>query len=573
MSNSQLKREVNRLQSELRKIERENEALKEDIGEAVGAVSAAESLLVKTKNQIHQTLDNANTSLSESHQKVIQAYEMQQGIDAVYSRLKNMELANKKIRRCNNVKYYDFATYRKTRKLVQGIMDNMDLSMVSYELIASAVEKEHLESPEYWLTALLIAVASWKSDQKAHAYRALGQAMRLDPKKTASFMLVFNLRVGREEAAFKWFDALLDGQLMGSDKAMVLLFFSLLSKTIEDDISDESRRKVSTYIREQIDGEIAKSEETRGSAKKRISNTFRTFADNFDFPYPLISQYVSTSAQLKTCLALARNNANIINFISETVNVDEASRNEFLKQYIDFIVEDPCKAEAEVYEELERNELIIKYQGDCDAAEEAYEQTKLHDGSEFDIVTEMLDWVYTVEGRSEANPQMRKNMMVLTSSVQQDAGDDYIQFYQGLFSPNANVLIEGYEGRIDMSRPEQSNAEIETYYRGVAQAEKAEVKGVPAYVTMGVGAFTGAGLAVAVSPVLAAVGVACLMVGGGMLLINRSKKKRIDLKCEQDIRSVKNVFAEIGSEYKSLEAEYRDADLLSGKLQDKLAEL
>ena len=44
MSNSQLKREVNRLQSELRKIERENEALKEDIGEAVGAVSAAESL-------------------------------------------------------------------------------------------------------------------------------------------------------------------------------------------------------------------------------------------------------------------------------------------------------------------------------------------------------------------------------------------------------------------------------------------------------------------------------------------------------------------------------------------------
>ncbi len=573
MSNFALQREVNRLEKELQKIERENADLQAEIGTGVAAVAAAESSLIETKNKIHRTLGNADASLAQSHQRVIQAYEMQREIDVVYGRLKNMELANKKIRSCNNIKYYDFATYRKTRKIVQGIMDNMDFSMVSFELIESAVEKEHLESPEYWLTALLIAVASWKNDQKEHAYRALDRAMKLDPKKTASFMLVFNLRVGREEAAFKWFDALLDGQLMGSDKAMVLLFFSLLSKTIEDDITDESRRKVSAYIRKQIDDEIEKSEETRGSAKTRISTAFRTFADNFDFPYPLISQYVSTSARLKSSLALARNNANIINFISGIINVDEASRNEFLKQYIDFIVEDPCKAESEVYEEIERNELIIKHQGDLDAAERAYEQAKLHDDSEFDIVAEMLDWVYTVEGRSEANPQMRKNMMILTGSIQQDAGDDYVRFYQGLFSPNAKVSIEGYEGGIDMSRPEQSNAEIETYYRGVAQGEKAQIKGIPAYVTMGVGVLVGAGLAVAVSPVLAALGVACLMVGGGMLLVNRSKKKRIDLKCEQNIRSMKSTFAEIGSEYKSLEAAYRDADLLSGTLQDKLAEL
>lgn len=573
MSNYALQAEVNQLRSELQSIERENAKLRAEVGTAVGAVVAAESSLVETSNQIHTTLSNADTSLTQSHQKVLQAYEMQQEMDVIYGRLKNMELANKEIRRCNNIKYYDFEIYRKIRKIVQGIMDNMDFSMVSHELIETAVEKEHLESPKYWLTALLIAVVSWKNNQKERAYRALDQAIKLDAKKTASFMLVFNLRVGREEAAFKWFDALLDGQLMGSDKMIVLLFFSLLSKTIEDDVSDESRRKVSAYIRKQIDEEITKSEETMGSSKKRVSAAFRTFVNNFDFPYPLISQYVSSSAQLKSCLALARNNANIINFVSATINVEDATRNEFLKQYIDVIVEEPCEAESEVYDEIELNELIIKYEGARDAAERAYEQAKFHDDSEFDIVAEMLNWVYTTEGRSETNPQMRKNMMVLTNTIQQEAGDDYVKFYQSLFSPNANVSIEGYEGSIDMSHPEQSNIEIESYYRGVAQTEKAEIKDIPAYVTMGAGVIAGVGLAIAVSPALAVLGVICLAIGGGMLQLNRSKKKRIDLRCEQNIRSMENTFVEIGSEYKLLEASYHDADLLSGALADKLAKL
>lgn len=561
------------LKAELAAIERENSELRAEISVAVGAVGAAETALITTQNNINTVLTNASSSLSQSHQRVLQAYAMQQEMDVVYRRLKNMELANKEIRRCNNIKYYDFDTYHKVRKIVQGIMDDMDFSMVSFDLIETAVEKEHLASPEYWLTALLIAIVAWRGDQKERAYRALNQAMKLNLKKTASFMLVFNLRVGREESAFKWFDLLLDGELMGSDKSMVLLFFSLLSKTIEDDVSDGARNKVSTYIRNQVEEAISESSSSRPAAVKRVSAAFRTFADDFDFPYPLTTKYVSTAGYLKSSLALARNNANIIDFLSSSINIDEAVRNEFLKQYVDEIVEEPCPNEAKVYDEIIRNEFIIKHQGDKEAAQEAYEATKLHDETRFDIVAEMMDWVYTTEGRSEANPQMRKNMLILTSSLQQDAGDYYIQFYQSMFKPESSVSIDGYEGPINLALPENSFGDIETYYRNAAEAEKSEVKNIAAFVTMGAGVVIGIASAVAITPVMAVVAVAGLAVGAGLLALNSSKKKRIDLKHEQNIRSMKNIFSEIGAEYKQMESSYKEADLLSGKLEDQLASL
>lgn len=573
MSNYQLRAEVSRLQSELSAIEAENSALRSEIGTAVGAVVAAEHSLVETNNHINNSLGNANESLSLSHQRVIQAYEMQQEMDVIYSRLKNMELANKEIRRCNNIKYYDFETYRKTRKIVQGIMDNMDFSMVSPSLIESVVEKEHLESPVYWLTALLIAIVSWQNNQKERAYRSLRQALTLDAKRTASFLLVFYLRVDREEVAFRWFDQLLDGQLMGSDKPMILLFFSLLSKTIEDDVSDSARGKVSAYIRKLIEDEISSSETSRSAAVKRISASFRTFADDFNFPYPQITKYVSTAGKLKSSLALARNNANIVSFIANTVDVEDSIRNEFLKQYIDRIVADPCPEEARIYDEIERNELIIKFQGDKEAALSAFEKAKEHDEAKFDIVNEMLDWVYTIDGRAEANSQMRKNMFVLTRSLQQDAGNDYVKFYQSLFKPTSQVSINGFEGEIDMSHPEASDSQIEAHFHECAAQEKAQVKDIPAYITMGVGAVVGVGAAIALGPAMAIIGVICVAVGAGMLLINNSKKKRITLKYEQKTRSTKAIVKEIGDEYKTMESEYKEADLLSGEMENRLASL
>lgn len=572
MSNSDLKAEVSRLQGILNGIERENQALKAEIGTAVGAVNAANSNLGATRDHINSTLGSANSTLRSAHQRVIAAYETQQEIDGIYQRLKNMELANKNIRACNNTKYYDFEVYRKVRKIVQGIMDNLDFSMISDETIEKAVEKKQLAEPDFWLTPALVSVCAWCDDQRERAGRALARALDLDEKKTASFMLVFNLRLGREDAAFKWFDLLVQLPMMGSDKYMMLLFFSLLSRTIEDKVSDAAHNRVSTYMRRLITDEIESSDISRNMAVERIVRAFNSSASNFSFTYNAIAKHAANAQDLRRALALARNTAAIIDFITFIMDVSEDTRNEYLKTYVDHIVEEPCATEASVYDEIERNEMIIKYQGDLETAQQAYDELKQHDESAFDIVAEMIGWVYTAEGRSEANPQMRRNMLLLTSELQQLAADAYIDQYRGLFSPLTTVTIDEFSGTCTLADPDVTKGAVVDFHHQRAAEQKAAVKNTAAYISLVV-AILFVVAAMALSPVLAVGAVLALGAGGAILLMNSSKRKRIDLATEQSIRNAEGVLDELGAEYKKLEKEFYEEDLMAAKLQAKMASL
>lgn len=572
MSNRSLAAEVNRLSSILSSIEGENNQLRGEIGLAVGAIAAAETELVNTRDKINSTLDSANSSLMSSHERVIKAYETQQEIDAVYGRLKNMELANKKIRACNNTRYYEFKVYRTVRKIVQGMMDNLDFSMIGDDILEKAIEKEHLAEPDFWLTSLIVAVCAWRDDQPERARRALERALELDSKLTASFMLVFNLRLGREEVAFKWFEMLSHMPLLGSDKHMMLLFFSLLSHTIEDDVSDAAKGRVRAYVRGLFDDAVEASSSSRQDASKRIRAAFFGLARDRSFPYPTILQHVETSGALRTALALARNDATIIDFVTETMTVDQDIRNEFLKEYVDKIVEEPCPREVDIYEEIARNELIIKYQGDVDAAQNAYEASRRHDVSDFDIIAEMLDWVYTSEGRLEANPQMRRNMMIMTAELQQLAADDYVRDYRALFRPQTTVTIEDYSGPCDLSCPLGSAQAVRDFYHAKAQGEKDLIKDTRAYIAFGVGgAIVVAALLTA--PGVAVAGLLAIAVGAYFMLGNSSRRKRIDLSAEQGIRSAEGVLEELGKEWSVLESDFRERDLLAASLQAKMASL
>ena len=68
-------------------------------------------------------------------------------IEVLYTRFKHVELANKKIRECNNKNTHDFANYRTVRKIVQGIIWTTDVQMVSDKTITKSVEGSALVRP------------------------------------------------------------------------------------------------------------------------------------------------------------------------------------------------------------------------------------------------------------------------------------------------------------------------------------------------------------------------------------------------------------------------------------------
>ena len=150
--------DISSLQAELSRQQRINAELRSELNEIYMGVSQAQNEMSSFRNHVCGTLENSTNMIMNSHDRCVRTYEVQGEIDRLYECFKRMELANKKIRECNNKKYYDFGNYRTVRKLVQGMMDNMNVSMVSDEVIYKSVERQHLQTPDYWLTCVLISV-------------------------------------------------------------------------------------------------------------------------------------------------------------------------------------------------------------------------------------------------------------------------------------------------------------------------------------------------------------------------------------------------------------------------------
>ena len=178
---------INELRAELSRLERINQELNAELWEIQNGVDNATQSLVNFRNYMTATMDEGKRAIDNAHAKILDAYEVQGQIDQLYVRFKQMELANKKIRECNNKKYYEFGNYRTVRKIVQGIMDNLNVQMVSDEVIYKSVEKQHLKTPDYWLTCVLLSIMAWKNDDRELADRAMDRAIRLDKKNSSIF--------------------------------------------------------------------------------------------------------------------------------------------------------------------------------------------------------------------------------------------------------------------------------------------------------------------------------------------------------------------------------------------------
>ena len=191
---------ISSLEAELNRQRAINRELRQELNEIASGVLSGYQALEQCNRTICDTLNNSHQKLEGSHSRELSSIEMQAEIDKMYVNFKQMELANKKIRECNNKKYYDFANYRTVRKLVQGMMDNLDVHMVSDAVIYKSVEAQQLKTPDYWLTCVLIAVMAWKNDDRPLAERAIQIALEMDKKNSAVFFMLFNLRMQRDDA-------------------------------------------------------------------------------------------------------------------------------------------------------------------------------------------------------------------------------------------------------------------------------------------------------------------------------------------------------------------------------------
>lgn len=571
MSNYALQSELNALERELSQAQQINRELRGELSTITNGVSNANKELSDYNSKIRNTLDNCNGTMNSSHQRVVDAIALQGEIEVLYTRFKHVELANKKIRECNNKKYYDFANYRTVRKIVQGIMDNLDVQMVSDKTITKSVEVQHLQTPDYWLTCVLISVMAWRNNDKELADRAMARAINLDKKNSAIFYMLFNLRMGRDEAALKWFYTYQECELKGSDQRTFLMLFSLVSKTLSDTVDENTKNEVFSFIKKVIDANMKASGYDEDEIIARIKHYFNRMQPSDQLQYSMLRKCCGEFDQLTSTMMQAKNNINILEFILKTSNVPEEQKNTFLKGYIDELIASPNHAEKEVYDEIAYNELVIKLEGDVTAAKEQFDAEQTKKANDLNLIAEMIDWIYERESQ-EVNGQIKLSMFTLTKMLQEKAAESHVEDYRARRKNNYAATLGEYSTTINFKREDEEYDKIKKFYTEKKDAELATIKAWPAYIGFGVA------VAALIGCFFVGFGLLVLTLGGAgygafKLLSNKSHVKQCEQKCEEGIKATSETMSKLFAEFKQYNKELDEYDAYYEQIKDAFAKI
>lgn len=561
--------DVNYMKSQVNEQQRVNNHLRQELGIVESGVMRARNDLEETNSYIQNTLDDSSRKMNSSHDRVLAAYEIQGEIEKMYVRFKNMEMANKKIRACNNRKYYDFANYRTVRKLVQGIMDNLDVNMVSDQVIYKSIERQHLQTPDFWLTCVLISIMAWKNDDKELSDRAMARAVSLDKKHSCVFFMLFNLRMGRDEAALKWFLSYQECELKGSDHRTFLMLFSLVSKTLQDNVDENIRDQIMSYIVRTIEFCAA----SEGFSQEELVDMICGYLDRMkpaeQLKYDLLRKCCSQFGDLTDVMMQAKNNINILEFILQTMNVSVEQKNDFLKGYIDELMEEENDAEKAVYEEIEYNELIIRYEGVTERAEEVFEREKKRRENDLNLVSEMIRWIYDREQNQDVNGQIRLNMFTLTRHLQEAAVEKHVEDYRRRIKTQLPITVYDYSTQMDFQNEQGELAKAERHYHSVKEEKLAAVKDLPAYIAFGAAAAAGIG-AIFLGLWLLAVTVGGIGFGVFTLFSNRSRRKLYEVECRNSISRAQEMIRGLFGEYRDYRTQLQEYDGYYARIQNEL---
>lgn len=548
------------LEAELERQRSINRELQSELSTISYGVNRAYDRLEKFNGKICNTLDSSESHLNDSERKLLAAVETQAEIEALYVRFKAMELANKRIRDCNNRKYYEFANYTKVRKLVQGVMDNLDVNMASDRVIYKSIEHQHLQTPDYWLTCVLLSIMAWKNDDKALADRAMGLAIELDKKSSSIFYMLFNLRMQREDAAIKWFQQYQQCDLKGSDQRTFLLLFALISKCINssEELGEQAREEINHFIRRVIDMSINAEGYSQDEMIQKIIYHLSRFVPNEQPDYPLLRKYSKEYGKYTSVLMQAKANIAILDYFKGIIHVQPEQRNAFIKSFIDELIATANSQEKEVYDEIEYNETIIRMEGDVDKAKAIFGSKKIHDEKDMNLVFEMIEWVYGAD-KDDVNGQSRMNMFVLTKDYQREAINSRTEAYRSVDCRHSKVEIGKYSTDMDFEDAQSEKNKVDTFYRNIRDEVLSGIKDWPAFIGFGVAAVA------AIAAFFVSFGlliVSAFGAGFGLikLISNKSNRKQTELDYRENSRLANQVIESLCEEYAKYEAELASYD-------------
>ena len=256
----------------------------------------------------------------------------------------------------------NFGHYDVVRRTATGILQANDLAIVKSSMLSHVTEKQMIETPNYWLTPCLVALAAWINDDKALAERALAEGIKRNDEKTSLFFGLICRRIGRENSSLKWFARYLEAQDEEKlDRKAVIVLDAFASGLLGNDTEN--------FVYQQIQEWMSNLEAKPGFTERQLDN-WKNAINSKRVPlksglYPYLEKYSNTWGNLQDVLEGANLNNDLYEYFKKVFEQKEETKKlkVELDKILDSLVTEFDEEELPLKREEQFEELVVRYNG------------------------------------------------------------------------------------------------------------------------------------------------------------------------------------------------------------------
>ena len=262
-----------------------------------------------------------------------------------------------------------YGNYDIIRRQTGGLLDSVNLNLVSLKTLALESEKILFNAPAYYLSYALIAISAWFANDRNKAFSALNEAMKLNLEKTSLLMGLVHYKLGRNQTAYKWLKKYLELQ---NPLSLENNFISIIEGLTSNKFDDHSSKMIYEHLKNYSNN--AKTEEVINSQIKRWEEFFKTVKSEYtDDVFPNVMRFTTGYNDIKDSLANANSYYDlyfkITGLLDDVKNKDDKDFDKIINNFI-FSYE---KEELHLRKDILEDQLIIKHNGNKQKANEEFE--------------------------------------------------------------------------------------------------------------------------------------------------------------------------------------------------------
>ena len=327
------------------------------------------SLIERSLSNLAGSIDYVNNRVDQVDDNVKIVYnEVEKLANEFREYVEMQSLANRKAEAKMNLSAirdklkHNFGHYDVVRRTATGILQANDLAIVKSSMLSHITEKQMIETPNYWLTPCLVALAAWINDDKALAERALAEGIRRNDEKTSLFFGLICRRIGRENSSLKWFARYLEAQDEEKlDRKAVIVLDAFASGLLGNDTEN--------FVYQQIQEWMSNLEAKPGFTERQLDN-WKNAINSKRVPlksglYPYLEKYSNTWDNLQDVLEGANLNNDLYEYFKKVFEQKEETKKlkVELDKILDSLVTEFDEEELPLKREEQFEELVVRYNG------------------------------------------------------------------------------------------------------------------------------------------------------------------------------------------------------------------